>query len=358
MSDWAEFNRRVEAWIESEDHERLRLVDLYHESHDFRETNPEYQLTLLTIGRNDARRLKEPWWALFFESWRLTVMTADLHDFARARPLVEELLAQLNSREWQDHSEAHSIRTNGLYTYLQVDPIGYRDELDQGFAALDGQVTKEPISERFVLCYRWTEYLREIESWPAALDSALRFRSLVQQGEYSAWWDCWSLFLLCEICHSLGRIDELATYAEEMTARSEDADQLLRAHASGLIWSAVVHRIRGDEDSATRCFDRGTYFLEDLSSEDEICADALARYHELKGDLDTALDVHDRELKAIAGKGRLHRECIIHLERCRKLSQLGTLSEQDLVATRESISRMLKPEWYLQKLNDLCRNSS
>jgi hypothetical protein len=357
MSDWAELRQRIDAWVEVGDEDRLQLVDLFYESHDHRETNPEYQLKLLTIGRNEARRLKEPWWVLFFESWRLTVMTSDLHDFASARPLVWELLAQLNSREWQDHSEAHSIRTNGLYTYLQVDPLGYRDELDQGFAALDGQITKEPVSERFVLSYRWTEYLVETQSWEAALESALRFRSLVQQGESSDWWNCWSLFLLCGTCHSLGRIDELATYAEEMTARSEDAHQLLRAHATGLVWSAVAHRIRGDEDSAARSFDRGTYFLEDLSSEHEICADALAAYHELKGDWNAVLGVHERELNAISGKGRLHRECIIHMERCRLLSRLGNLTEQDLAVTRESISRMLKPEWYLEKLKDLNRNS-
>ena len=43
-----EFSRRVEVWRQAGDTERLRLVELYHESYRFRESEPEYKLELLT----------------------------------------------------------------------------------------------------------------------------------------------------------------------------------------------------------------------------------------------------------------------------------------------------------------------
>ena len=81
---WDEFNRRVAVWQQAGDAECLKLVDLYHEAMSYRETEPEYQLALLTRCRDEAQRLGEPWWVLFFGYWRLSTVTADLHDFSRS----------------------------------------------------------------------------------------------------------------------------------------------------------------------------------------------------------------------------------------------------------------------------------
>ena len=69
MSDhWDEYERRVRLFQQAGDRERLELPRLYHEGWACHETDPERSVALCTRGRDEARRLSEPWWELFFES--------------------------------------------------------------------------------------------------------------------------------------------------------------------------------------------------------------------------------------------------------------------------------------------------
>src|SRR5436190_23362918 len=97
MSDhWDEFDQRVSTWQRAGDTERLRLVELHEESFHYRETAPERKLELLTQARDEAKELNETWWVLFFEYSRLSTLTADLHDSARALPLALALPVRAN----------------------------------------------------------------------------------------------------------------------------------------------------------------------------------------------------------------------------------------------------------------------
>ncbi len=354
MSDeWREYHQRVDDWQRAGDEERLQLVDLYYEAFRYRETEPERQFALLSQARNEAQRLNEPWWLLFFEALRLATLTADLHDFARALPLAMELMVRFSGPEGQAHPHRVDVLTNVLYTYMQVDPLGYRNELERGFAQLDGLIGAGPTVYRFVLDYRRTEYLGETERWEEARDLAHQSLALADrsaQPDLQIWHGAWALFLLCESCHALGRWDEVAAHAADMEERSMKKIHLMRTRASALIWLAVTQRRKGDERAASRSFHRGMHCLKDLDSRDEICAEPIARYYEIGGELKQAVSVRDRELAAIAKKGMLHRSCRVQIERCRLLSHAGALTPADLNKVRDSAAQLRVPEWYLERL--------
>jgi hypothetical protein len=265
-----------------------------------------------------------------------------------------ELMVRFNSPEGRAHPDRISVLTSVLYTYLQVDPLGYRDELERGFVHLDGQISRGPVSERFVLNYRWTEYLCETERWDEAYDRAHRALALADRSEKSGtrlWHGSWALFLLCEICNALGRVDQLAGHAEDMAERSEKHPDLRRTAASACIWRAVTQRAAGEEQAASRSFRKGMHYLKNLDSRDEICADPTAKYYELGGDWEAAAKVRDRELAAIATKGMLHRSCRVRIERCRLLAKAGELTPADLAEARQAASRLRVPDPYLEKLS-------
>ena len=354
MSDkWNEFNRRVADWQQKGDAECLKLVDLYYEAFRHRETEPERQLELLTRGRAEAQQLNEPWWVLFFESCRLSTLTADLHDFARALPVAMELMVRFNSPQGQAHPERIGILTNVLYTYLEVDPVGYRDDLERGFAHLDGQIARGAVVERFVLDYRWTEYLNATERWEEAFERSHQSLALADRSsdpDKKIWHGAWALFLLCKICNALGRLDQLAAHAQDMAERSETKTHLMRTRAGGRIWLAVARRATGDERAASRSFHQGMHHLKNLDARDEICADAIARYYELGNDWKAAAEVRDRELAAISKKGMLHRSCLVQVERCRLLSRAGGLTPADVDKARQAAAKLRVPGWYLDKL--------
>jgi hypothetical protein len=352
-AEWREFHQRVTTWQQAGDAERLRLADLYYEAYRHRETDPERQLEVLTRARDEARRLNEPWWVLLFESNRLGTLTADLHDFARALPLAMDLLVRFHGPEGRAHPQRVYVLTTVLYTYLQVDPVGYGDELERGFAQLDREIGRGPTVNRFVLDYRRTEYLGQTERWEEALDLAHQSLALADQSgdhDVQVWHGAWALFLLCEICHALGRLDEVAGHAADMEGRSAKKEHLLRTRASARLWLAVTQRARGDERAASRSFHRGMHWLKGLDARDEICAEPIARYYETGGQLQAAVAVRDRELAAIAKKGMLHRSCRVRIERCRLLSRAGSLAPADVESVRQATVQLRVPDWYLERL--------
>lgn len=329
------------------------LDALYHDAMRYRETDPEHQLALLTQGRDEALRLNEPGVALFFESWRLTTLTSDLCDFARAHPLAIELMVRVSKPEFQGHSDEASIWNNVLCTYVEVDPIGHRDDLERGFSHLDQKIAKGPVQERFVLNYRWVQYLCYTQRWKEAYDRAQHFQALVGRGRCSPWWQCWALFLLCKICNALEQVDFLADYAKEMVEKSQQGSQLVRTRAAGMIWLAVANRIRGKEREASRDFHEGMRYISNVSSRDEICADAISKYYELANDWKAAIAVRDRELSAISKKGMSHRCCVVEIELCRLRLREGNISDADFRKARIAAEKMRVPSWYLNQIVEL-----
>jgi hypothetical protein len=91
--------------------------------------------------------------------------------------------------------------------------------------------------------------------------------------------------------------------------------------------------------------------LAGLERRDLICADPIAAYKELCGDLKAAVGVRDREIAAATKRGELHRVCQAHTERCRLLAQAGEIIPADLSAARLSASKLRVPGWFLEKLD-------
>jgi tetratricopeptide (TPR) repeat protein len=350
---WNEFHRRVAEWRRAADADRLKLANWLYNASSTRETDPEQRFSMLTQGRDEARRLREPWWELFFEDQRLGTLTGDLEDYSRALPLAMELMVRFSGPEGQAHVSRLSVLTETLNTYSNIDPLGYREELERGFAHLDGQITRGPDGARFVLHHRWAEYLMYADRYDEAFELANRTLALADQSgseETRTWHGAWTYFYLCRICYALGRMNELAAHARHLAELSETHTQLRRTQADGWIWFAVTRRAEGNEREASRSFRRGMRLLQGLETRDMICADPISRYYEVGGEWKAALGVRDRELAVITKRGMLHRCCQVQVERCRLLAQAGELTSEDLDKARLSAARLRIPGWHLEKL--------
>jgi hypothetical protein len=352
---WEEFHRYAGAWHASGDRARLRLIDGYHEGMRYRESHSDHQFEVMTQCRDEARRLNEPWWVLFFEGWRLDALTAGKHDFGRALPLAIELMTRFSSPEGLAHPNHDDILLNVLYIYSQVDPFGHRDELERGFEVLAGRIGNAADDGRLVLNFRKAEYYLGTERWDEAHELAQLSLDLANLRE-SRWHRTWTLFLLCRTCHSLRLWDELAAHAEVMAEQSAASADLRRTLADAWLWLALTQQARGDERRAARSFQTGMRHLEGLDRRNEISADPIAEYYELLGNGKAAVGVRDRELEDVAKSGALHRVALINIERCRLLKVGGELGEADIRQAREAAERMHQPTWYLKKLDQMIRH--
>jgi hypothetical protein len=353
MSVWDEYHRRIEVWEQAGDSERLEMPRMCEEAFLFRETDPEHMYVLFTRCRDAAKRLDEPWWVLFFESWRLSTLTSDLEDFERALPLAMELMVPFNSPAGQSHAMRMSVLNDVLCTHVSRDPVGFEEELKRGFTYLDGQITQAPSSERLIFLHRRTEYLCATELWDQAYELAHdRLAKIDQSGDpdIQIWHGVWTLWHLCHICNALGKFDELSAHAETVGERSDKNPHLRRTKADSRFWKALLFRKAGNQRNASRSFHGGLRLLKGLDACDTFCADPMAKYYEAGGDWQEALGVRDRELASVAKKGMVHRACQVQLERCRLLAKMGQLTPADLVATRQSAEKLRAPKWCQDKL--------
>jgi hypothetical protein len=350
---WDEYWRRIAEWQRAGDAERLALANSFQEAGRYRETNPELRLEMLTRGRAEAQRLNEPWWVLLFDAWRLQTLTSDLVDFTRALPLAMELMVTFNRTEHRAHYDRVSVLTDVLCCYVQVDPIGFSDELERGFAHLDDEVTREPAVERFLLDSRRMTYFGETEriqeAYDLALDSLARAERSTDR-DLRIWHGAWTLYPLCYFCSTLGHAEQLKGYAEDMADRSANYPNLRRTEASAWLWLAIIARKAGDEQAASRAFHRGLSLLKGLTRGEEICAGQVATYYELGGDLQAAVGVLDRDLAFVTPRGMLHHTCRVHIARCRLLNAAGTLTPADVSQARQAAAKMRVPDWHLERL--------
>jgi len=320
---------------------------------NFRETDPEQAFAIITQCRDAARRLNETWLELFFDAWRLGTLTGDLEDFARALPLAMELVVRFNGPDGQGHCNRVGVLTNVLCTYTNIDPFGYREELERGFSHLDGLITVDPETERFVLYHRWADYLADAERLEEAGDVAYRTLALADRSRNAvtqSWHGAWALYRLCRVCDALQGVEELVASATRMMELSKKGPHLRRTQADASFWLAVSQLLLGKKPEASRFFHAGMRLLKGLESCETICAEPVARYHELAGDWKAAVSVRDRELAAATKKGMLHRGCKIHLERCRLLNQGGEITAADLSEARLLAAQLRHPEWFLERL--------
>lgn len=355
MSDlWDDYERYVRQWRAEGDSERLAMAELAVEGYRYQESDPGASIAVYDRGRQEAIRLQEPWWVLAFEGWRLNAATSFAMDFARAMPLAVELMARVNGPAALGHSHRADILTNALYTYTNVDPIGHREDIERGFAYLEDLVPDGPVSARFVLNHRRIAFLAGSERWEEARDFALIALALTDRARESymrCWHGSWALLELCGIAAAMGDIEAVGAHAEHMETLARNASGLRRAESAAWCWLAVAMRAAGDARGAGRCYHKGLRMLQELHRRHTNAADAVARYFELGGDLRAAIGVRDREIAELAQNGRFHRQCLMHIERCRLLARLGELTPPDLDAVRDLARRQRVPGWYLHKLD-------
>ncbi len=348
----AEFNRRCAEIVKSGDSARIAMVRRYNQAWQYRETDPEIRLDLVTQCRDDAKLFNEWWWEIFFGKERLGALTSDLHDFSRALPVAMELMVRLNTTEGRTHSQYSAILIEVLYTYFEIDPFGFQEEIERGFAYLQEHIGKNRVDERFVLNYRRAHYLLNIERLSDAYELAHQMLAIANERD-NDWFSAWYLFHLCRICHKLDLVDEVEIHASLNVEQSLGKEQFRRTYADGLLWLAVALQSRGDERAAAESFHKGMRQLQKLDRKDEMCADAIAAYYELREDLRAAVAVRDREIADREKCGSLHDVCMANIERCRLLAKAGEVSKLDLDLARAAMNKMKCPNWYIERLEQI-----
>lgn len=355
--DWfREFERRAHA---DGDRLRQRLIEILYEADEHRETSPDLTLSLIDEGRELARRLHEPWWALFYDDRRAGALMKYKGDVRAGLELAVRNALELRKPAYERFPWRFRVHDHLIVGYLNTDPAGYADEIRQAIDWLEKEVPPEGSPKYLILARR-----RWLVSELGELDEAeaLARRSLAtaagdpdQRTGRSHAVFCHSH--LCEIAwqrRDWGGLEESARLGEEL---NHEVGHLLE-QAEFSTWQALLARRAGREDRARRHFHQATRQIARLGMPpDHIYFDAVCAYHEQGGEAESALAARGQELTTLADTGRWASEVRCRTERCGLLARLGRPLGQELADARAAAAKLRRPEPALGRLAEIERQS-
>ena len=113
---------------------RLRLVQIVYEADLHRETDPDRMLGLIEEGRALARRLAEPWWALFYDDRRAGALMKYKGDAVAGLELAVRNALEARKPLYQQFPWRFRVHDHLIVGYLNTDPAGYAAQIREALA--------------------------------------------------------------------------------------------------------------------------------------------------------------------------------------------------------------------------------
>lgn len=330
------------------DRDRLRLLELVRAADGHRETNPDLMLSLLDEGRQLARRLREPWWELFYDDRRAGALMKYKGDARAGLELAVRNALEARKPQYEQFPWRFRIYDHLVVGYLNTDPVGYADEVREALAYLERDLPPDGSPKYLVLARRrWLA--GELGRSDEAEALARRALALAEADPDTVTARSHAVFCfshLCEIAWRRRDADALRDLAGVGEGLARQAGHQLEL-AEFQMWQALLARLDGDEEKARRLHRLATRRVARLGMPpDHIFFDAACAYHEQAGggaELDDALATRRREVAGLAGKGRWAAEARSRLRLCRLLRRAGRLAPDEVEAARAAIARLRRP---------------
>lgn len=338
------------------DRERLRLDQMHGVAYNYRETDPDHALSLYEEGSRLARKLNEPWWALFYDHWRVTAYLHFKDDYrSHALDLAVGNVLEARKPLYDQFPGRFAVHDDLAAAYLGIDPEGFADDVRALFDYMETEVA-DSLEDRLLLQARRRGLALDCERLDEALDWAQRSLSLVADRPDDVDAVHHSTFLYSALCRIHHRrrdwesLDESSVLGEQAARKADNRMQLSEC----LLWQAVAARRAGNEDKARAIFQAATSRASRLRmAPGGGFHDPLCTYLELGGDRKAALASRLRQLELVEGRGQFHYETRCHIHGCRLRALLGELTPQHLTVARASAHRLRFPGRHLAELDKI-----
>jgi hypothetical protein len=355
MTVWDWINEFESEAHERGDQQRLRLTSFHRLAWDCRHTDPARMLALLDEGRRLAVTLGESWWVLFFDHWRVETRIYYSDDYRGLIDLAAQVTFEVRKPGQEHHPLRFAIFCNLVAAYLCVDPRGYADAIRDALAYLTHELPADG-EDRYLLIARRHWFAWEVGEIDEARRLALEELDLADSDpdrHTALHHEADTCKSLCRICHRQADWGALEEYARTGEARARQLDYKYEL-ALVLLWQAVCARHDGREEEARRLCRQGIGRMGRLGKKpDDSYFDSLAAFHELGGELNTALAIRDRELAECLDRGQFAYEVECRLKRCRLLRRMGQLRPADIADCHTAIGRLRIPAYYLEELRQI-----
>ena len=339
--------------VENGDFERQQLAVLWESSVELSYERPDQKLAILDQAGALARRLKEPYWDLFFDHWKIETLLYEKHQPAAALKLAARAAFEVRKPIYDAFAYRPQITLSLTACYLKLDPIGYEDLLREAFEYARVQCQSDEELKPY-FAQQWSRFLEAVGA-PDAVEA--NWRHL--HAAYQSGTEHYVLFALVHLCSTLAAYDgraarayigEFAQFGLEL-CRAEERD---REAAMFTLWAALDARWAGDEKRAAQLYQRAYEMQKRLSSPHNAVDFAATIFHETAREWDEALRVVEAEIEV----NRAHELKFLQAKRTLKQIELLRHLKRDTTPAIAQLRRVAsglksRPYWEseLRKLN-------
>jgi hypothetical protein len=334
------------------DEERVRLARLHHEAYGHRETDPDRALALIAQGRRLAERLREPWWVLYYDHYHVHALLHFKQDYNDVLERAVGNTLEARKPAYAAFPRRLLIHDDLVAAYTGIDPVGYAGPIREALAWLDAEAPAAG-EDRYMLLGAVRQLALDLGELGAAEEAVRQTLALADADADRGMAQHFLVFTYAALADLCWRRGDWAGLAEVTATGEEVARQVgHRVELAGFwMWQALLARRAGEEGRAAALYRKASGSMARVRMPpDPAYFDAECAFHELAEGPARALGVRERELEAIAGRGRLACECACHVKRCRLLAKMGRLRAEDLAAARAAAGRLRQPEGPLAEL--------
>lgn len=338
--------------VQNGDFERQQLATLWERSVELSYERPDQKLAILDQAGALARRLKEPYWDLFFDHWKIEVLLYEKHQPAAALKLAARAAFEVRKPIYDAFAYRPQITLSLTACYLKLDPIGYEKQLREAFEYAREQCQHDEELKPY-FAQQWSRFL-EAAGAPDAVEA--NWQHL--HAAYQSGTEHYVLFALVHLCSTLASYDleaarahigEFAQLGMEL-CRLEERD---REATIFTMWLAVAARWAGDETEAQKLYQRAHEMQNRLTSPHNAIQFAAAIYHESAREWDEALRVVEDEIEVLRAHDLEFLQAKRRLKQVELLRQLNRDADEAIEDLRALASRLKsRAHWeaQLQKL--------
>ena len=359
MSDWnwlEEFNER--AWNDR-DFERLYLFDLLFAGEQVSHERPDEKFDAFERGRLHAARLGEKWWEMVFEFWKIQTLLYKKQDPKAALQLAARCVVETRKPIYDGFPQKAVIHLDMVACYIRLDPIGYRAEIEAALAEIEKQIGPRSEDSRYFSQVK-TRFLWSLED-PRCVGEAWNYLRAADADD-SDHHTVFALTYLCGILHEFERETARQTLAELARRGLEVAreERRERLEINFLAWGAVALRMKKSGENsanansaseATRVFELAWRLHERLAPPRNAIFGAAKAFHEEGGDLENALRVCQKAIRATSGHNLEFERVAWRWRKIELLEKLNRSAAREAKRLRRDAAKLRSRAFWEARLN-------
>jgi ATP/maltotriose-dependent transcriptional regulator MalT len=155
---------------------------------------------------------------------------------------------------------------------------------------------------------------------------------------------------MCQLHHLRQQYSQALAYAQTAEIAAQRSRRIA-SRAVAFAWQALLLHEMGKVEDSNLLYQRATSVRAGLGTKPSgTYYDVLSKYHERRGEADTALQLRERSVAEVTGTGQLYGECKARLLHTCLVGRLGKSIDAALTATRQAAQHLVAPTKFLPKI--------